>query len=160
MKFNLPFTYAQISKVNPRSEFHGEEKELAMDIKVSITADVAVLDQFCDEDIKPNFMAVMHDYNGMAFNSGLEELIFNNVFDDHKLGISNSGAFTEKESQYFPNVRLKKFRVKPKSHNLIELTFTVQLSPIEKDIAFLNMAMLRPCYISVEAPTVEQEKLF
>lgn len=159
MKFDLPFTFAQISKVNPRAEFHGDEKAFAMDLKVSIEATPDILDQFCDEDLKPNFSDSMHDEKKMLFNSGLSELVFGCTFEEHKLGLSNSGVFTQEEVEYFPNVKVKSVRVIPKNHGLIEMSFTVQLHPIEKDIAFLNMAILKPCYITLIAPEIKQEKL-
>lgn len=154
-KFNLPMQHAKVKNVNPRSELHGEEKELAMDLSIEIEITPDILNQLCVDDECPDYGKFFHDDKKMILNTGIKLVKFDRKYEDHEMSLSFSALFANEDhnTQYFKEVKIKSIAASPINGGLIKLNFTVQLSPIEKDIAMLTESVLKPCYIGIIGPS-------
>lgn len=151
--FNLEIGFAKVSNVNHRPELHGEEKELAMDLSITVECRPSILDQLCVDEDCPNYGKFLHDEKGMLINTGLKELKFDRVYEDHELALSFSGVFTDNTTEYFKEVKIKDIKAKPLNGNLIALSFKAQLNPPERDITKLTECIIKPCYIGINGPS-------
>ena len=146
--------YAKVINTNWRPELHGEDKELAVDVKIEIEVTPDILNQLCAEDEVPDYKKLFHDEKNMKLETGIESIKFNRKYDDHELALSFSALFADEDqnTQYFKEVKIKSIVAAPLNGGLIKLTFTAQFMPIEKDIAMITESVLKPCYIGIIGP--------
>ena len=151
--FNLDVQFAKVKNVNPRPELHGEEKELGMDLAIEIEITPDILNQLCVEEKCPNYSELFHDSKGMLLGTGIKSVKFDRKYEEHEMSLSFSGVFTEEETEYFKEVKVKSIVATPINGNLIKLSFTVQLSPLERDITMLTASVIKACYIGITGPS-------
>lgn len=144
------FIEAEMSKINARTENHGADKKVAMDLNFKIQVPVATLDMLSIGD-KNDYESLFFDKDGQVKNTGLKKVIFEREFENHYLHISFSTMKTAKEAHRFLADRVCKFSAEPKQGKIIELKFQVQLHPFEEsDIGHLIKGLEKQCYIRIE----------
>jgi hypothetical protein len=148
----MQFFEATVNKVNPRSEIHGPDKKLAVDINIEATLPVDVMKKLAINSAG-NYPDFLFDEKGDLRNPELKEITLDREFENYFMHISFSAIATEKEAQRYLVDRICKFKVEPKKGRLVLLTFQVQFHPYEElDIGRLVKSghERQQCYLRFE----------
>ena len=145
----------EVKNVNVRKEGNGDEMPLAVDIKLHGVAHhqnyhipTALLG--CSSAQAQHFWG--KDERQEAVFIGLEDLHTETVFEE--------GQHCRLNNKDFKGVRIKKFKIKPISGGNLRLTFTVQISNVDRDtigeLAEL-IKMQPPCEIYADPDLFDEE---
>lgn len=149
--FQLQQHEAAIANVNQRIERHGDERELAADIKFTTSAGNALLDEF-DKGLKEALFRKPgkgeqqdlpigdNPLTAVKFPS-LEPLKLAYEFTGYELQID--GLLEGTESIVMVDVKLKKFVIEPKEGGSVELSFTASAGVSPDELAELSNALIR-----------------
>lgn len=110
-----------IQHLNTRKEGPDDEKELAVDIKLTADCDLSILSYFGDDLAEFLFLD-----SGAVKNLSLGPLTFGNELENYRL---------ETLGSTFYGVRVKKFSLEPGDGNVVRLTFGVSFKPSGDEVA-------------------------
>lgn len=110
-----------IQHLNTRKEGPDEDKELAVDIKLTADCDLSVLYYFGDD-----LAAFLYLDSGAIKYTSLGPLNFGNELENYRLDTLGST---------FYGCRVKKFSIEPRDGHLVRLTFGVSFKPSGDEVA-------------------------
>jgi len=151
-QFELKEHHASIANVNNRIQRHGEERQLAADIKFNLSAPNYILDAFdpsLRKDLfrKPNrgeqqdLPHIGGDGLTEVKHTCLEPLKLNHEFTGYELQID--GHLDGTEPIVLVDVKLKKFVATPREGGSVDLSFTASAEIDSAEAAELTEAFLR-----------------
>lgn len=149
--FKLDKHESAISNVNQRIERHGDERQLAADVKFTLSAGNDLLDSIDPELKKALFRrpskGEQQDIPGIG--QALTAVKFPNL-EPQRLSIELTGYELEIDNQLdigesivLVDVKLKKFVIEPKEGGSVELSFTASANVDADEIAELSEALVR-----------------
>lgn len=144
--FHLEKAQATIANVNQRVERHGEERERAVDIKFTLSANNSILDMF-DKDLKKFLFrkpAKGEQQQLPSIGDVLTEVKFPSL-EPQRLAHEFSGCEIEIGGQLdgsdpivLVDVKLKKFIAEPKEGGSVDLTFTASAGVDADELADIS----------------------
>lgn len=150
MQFQLDKAQATIANVNQRVERHGDERERAVDIKFTLSANNSILDMF-DKDLKKFLFrkpAKGEQPQLPSIGETLTEVKFPNL-EPQRLAHEFSGCEIEIGGQLeasrailLVDVKLKKFVAEPKEGGSVDLTFTASAGVDAEELADISEAWI------------------
>lgn len=157
---------ATLGNLNTRIERHGDERELAVDMKFSMKANNSILDSLgkgLRESLfrKPSkgeqqdlpqigeaLSAVRHPY--------LEPMKLSHEFTGYEVQID--GLLDSTNPLLFVDVKLKKFTIAPLEGGSVELTFTASANVDPEELSALSDALIREDVRLTLTPPSKQEE--
>lgn len=138
----IKFTYSgfvEVLHVNARKEGEEDNKELAVDLKLTTQCDRSILNYFdpaVEDDDGPRLADALFLAGGAVRNVFLGPLQFSNVLEHYTLSVFGETII---------GCRVKKFSLEPKDTNQIVMTFQVSFAPtgdlVAKIAEFLQEAI-------------------
>lgn len=149
--FNIEKHEATISNVNTRIERHGDERQLAADIKFTTSASNAVLDQFAPglrealfrkpgKGEQQSLPTIGETLTAVKFPS-LAPLKLAHEFTGYEVEIA--GMLDDTDPLFLADVKLKKFEFAPNEGGSVQLTFTASANVDSEELAELCDALVR-----------------
>ncbi|MBB1060385.1 hypothetical protein [Marilutibacter spongiae] len=143
---------ATFVNLNTRIERHGDERELAADIKLSLRAQNTILDQLepgLRKDIfrkpsrgeQPDIPEIGGDQLVAVKHPSIEPLRLSHEFEGYEIEIA--GLMDHVEPLLLVDVKLKKFVVAPLEGGSVELTFTASTNVGQDEVSELCEAFVR-----------------
>lgn len=167
--FKLDTVNAKLTSVNPRSELHGEDTQMACDLKFSMTVSNTTLDMF-DKDLRAAlFTKARKEDMDLAEQGSDHPEDFTPLYrfpDLGKLSWSYEGAgyrlvihqgFSGEEDLVLIQTKIDKFRFTCKQGGSIDIDFRVVAHPNAKDMGKLCELIQNEVDITLEPPTPEQQ---
>lgn len=151
MQFQLDKAQATIANVNQRVERHGDERERAVDIKFTLSANNTLLDMF-DKDLRkflfrkpakgeqPQLPTIGESLTEVKFPS-LEPQRLAHEFSGCELQID--GLLDGTAPIVLVDVKLKKFVAEPKEGGSVDLSFTASAGVDAEELADISEAWIR-----------------
>lgn len=150
--FNLDKHEATFVNLNTRIERHGEDRELAADIKISLRAQNTILDQLepglrtdlfrkAKRGEQPDIPEIGGDQLVAVKHPSVEPLRLSHELTGYELEIA--GLMDQIEPVLLVDVKLKKFVVAPLEGGSVELTFTASALIEHDDVTDLCKAFVR-----------------
>lgn len=157
---------ATLGNLNTRIERHGDERELAVDMKFSMKANNSILDSLGkglreslfrkpakgeQQDlptIGDTLTAVRHPY--------LEPMKLSHEFTGYEVQID--GLLDSTNPLLFVDVKLKKFTIAPLEGGSVELTFTASANVDPDELSSLSEALVREDVRLTLTPPSKQEE--
>jgi len=152
MSFQLQDHEASIANLNSRIQRHGEDRQLAADIKFRTSASSSVLDAF-DSHMRVDLFrspgqGEQQELPGTGGNGltavkhpGWEPVKLSHEFAGYEMQIG--GHLEASEPIVLADVKLKRFVVEPKEGGSVDLTFTASAEIEPDDLAELSDAFIR-----------------
>lgn len=128
--------YATILHLNARKEGPDEDKELAVDLKLTTECDDSILDMLGD-----NLREFLFLPSGAVRNEMLGPLTFKHEIEDYRLETMGSTHH---------GVKVKKITTEPKDSRKITLTFSVSFKPSGDEVARMAEYLQDAIEISLE----------
>lgn len=149
--FELSDHSASIANVNNRIQRNGDERQLAADIKFSLSAANNVLDSFDPSlrrdlfrkpkgDVK-ELIPLVSDGLTEVKHTCLEPLKLNHEFTGYEVQID--GHLDQTTPIILVDVKLKKFVIKPREGGSVDITFTASMGIDSGEAAELLDALIR-----------------
>lgn len=150
--FQLDKAQAQIANVNQRVERHGDERERAVDIKFTLSANNTLLDQFDKELRKFLFRKPAKGEQPQLPTIGIDSLteVKFPSLEPQRLAHEFSGCELQIDGLLdgtapivLVDVKLKKFVAEPKEGGSVDLSFTASATVDADELAEVSEAWIR-----------------
>jgi hypothetical protein len=148
----MQFIEAYVGKVNPRTEVHGPDRKLGLDINIEADISVDIMKKLAIGDGE-QYAEFLFDDEGKLKHPELKLITLDREFENYYMYISFSAIATEKDAQRFLVDRICKFSFVPKMGKIISLSFQIQFHPFEEiDIGRLVKSghERQSCYLRFE----------
>lgn len=162
--FKLEKHEASIANLNQRIERHGEDRMLAVDLKLTTSVSNQTLDELASglrealfrkpgSGEQQQLPTIGEELTAVRFTN-LEPLKLAHEFAGYELQID--GLLEAGEPIVLVDVKLKKFVVEPKEGGSVALSFTAQAVVDNDDIALLSDAFVREDVLLTATPPAKQ----
>jgi len=139
MGFNLENS-AEINAVTLRKEFHGDDQEPAVTLKIVVDVEAGSLQQLVAED---DIAASLWSDEGRPRFLAVSDVRFSSKFEKHSLTLND---------QNFNQVKLSKFKAELKDGARADLTFSASFEIEIDDAAFMLEYLREKVEIQVTPP--------
>lgn len=168
--FKLNQQRAKLSSVNPRAELHGEETNLACDLKFSFTTSNTKLDEF-DKNLRPALFDLPHEgYEEDLADQGTErDEDYRPVIRFPDLGKINWGykgagyrltihqGYSGNEDVNLIDCQIDKFKFDAEAGGSVEIEFRVIAHPNSEEVGEICELLQQEVDISLEPPSAERQ---
>ena len=143
--FSIQSCTGKMTSLNTRKENHGEEKVLAVDIKLEVNCGIEISDSLLGADDKKasHFLDSLYGDDGSLVYWSIGNITFATDFEDCDVNLDN---------MKIKGCKLSKFSIHPKDQKQCVLTFNASYQPGKDQLEKLADLLMRDFKVTASPP--------